>query len=118
MPSHPRATIIRSDDLRPSPKGTITFEGESYGSEVSLFLIDYHRVGDGPDLHRHPYAETWVVRSGTARFSVAGQIVEASAGNIVVAPADTPHMFKNAGPGNLEIICIHPSSTFMQEDLT
>lgn len=111
------ATVIRAEDLDPSPKGTITFEGEAYGLEVSMFLIDYHRVGEGPDLHKHPYAETWVVRSGNALFAVDGQIFEAGAGDIVVAPPDTPHMFKNVGPGNLEIICIHPSSRFVQEDL-
>ena len=28
-----------------------------------------------------------------------------------------PHKFKNIGPGSLDIICIHPSPRFIQEDL-
>lgn len=111
-------SVIRSDDLERSPKGTIAFEGEPYGSQVSMYLIDYRDVGEGPVLHKHPYPETWVVRNGRARFTVGTDVIEGSVGDILVGPAEVPHMFKNLGPGNLEIICIHPSPRFIQEDLT
>jgi mannose-6-phosphate isomerase-like protein (cupin superfamily) len=45
------------------------------------------------------------------------QTIEANAGDVVVCAADTPHKFVNTGPGNLDIICIHPSPRFIQEDL-
>ncbi|MDQ3660104.1 MAG: cupin domain-containing protein [Actinomycetota bacterium] len=109
--------VVRAGDLQRSPKGTIAFEGEPYGSEVSMFIIDYHAVGDGPDLHRHPYAETWIVRTGNARFTVGESNIDASAGDVLVAPAGVAHMFKNAGPENLDIVCIHPSPRFIQEEL-
>jgi hypothetical protein len=32
--------VIRSGELQPSPGGTITFEGEPYGSGVSCFLVN------------------------------------------------------------------------------
>jgi mannose-6-phosphate isomerase-like protein (cupin superfamily) len=110
-------TVVGSGVLEPSPKGTVAFEGQSYGSEVSMYLIVYSEVGDGPDLHKHPYAETWIVRAGNARFTVGDEVFEAGSGTILVGPAETPHMFKNLGPGSLDIVCIHPSPRFIQEDL-
>lgn len=112
-----RYRVIAANEQHRSPKGTIALEGEPYGSGVSMFIIDYSVTGEGPTLHRHPYPETWIVRAGTARFTVADATVDAHAGDVVVCDAETPHRFINAGPGNLDIICIHPSPRFIQEDL-
>ncbi|MFN2525137.1 MAG: cupin domain-containing protein [Actinomycetota bacterium] len=117
MAEDDRYTVIRSGELKPSPKGTTVFEGKDFGSGVSLFLIDYWEPGEGPVLHKHPYPETWIVRGGRARFTVDGQEIEAGGGDILVVHSETPHKFKNIGPDNLDIICIHPSPTFIQEDL-
>jgi mannose-6-phosphate isomerase-like protein (cupin superfamily) len=117
MREAPRYRIIRSGELERSPKGTVAFEGKPYGSGVSLFLIDYHQPGEGPVVHRHPYPETWIVRNGNARFTVDGEDVEAGSGDIVVVHAETPHKFKNMGPDRLDVICIHSSPQFIQEDL-
>jgi mannose-6-phosphate isomerase-like protein (cupin superfamily) len=108
--------VIRAGDLKPSPGGTITFEGEPHGSGVSFFLVN-NEPGNGPDLHLHPYSETWVVRSGRARFTADGGDIEAGPGDIVVVGAETPHKFKNMGTSRLEIVCIHPSPRMIQEDL-
>jgi mannose-6-phosphate isomerase-like protein (cupin superfamily) len=107
---------IRAGELQPSPGGTITFEGEPYGSGVSCFLVN-NRPGEGPGLHRHPYPETWILRSGKARFTADGQEFEAGPGDIMVVGANTPHKFKNAGDERLDIVCIHASPVFIQEDL-
>lgn len=117
MPEDARHKVIRSGELVASPKGTMTFEGKDFGSGVSLFLIDYWQQGEGPGLHKHPYPETWIIRAGNARFTVDGQEIEAGSGDILVVASETPHRFRNMGPGNLDIICIHPSPTFIQEDL-
>lgn len=109
-------SFIRSGELQPSPGGTIKFEGEAYGGEVSFFLIN-NEPGMGPPLHRHPYSETWVVRSGKARFTADGEDVEAGPGDILVVTANTPHKFRNIGTGRLELICIHSSPYMIQEDL-
>ena len=109
-------TVIRSGELRPSPGGTVTFEGEGYGSGVSFFLVN-NEPGAGPDLHKHPYPETWIVRSGQARFTADGEELEAGAGDIVVVGSETPHKFKNVGTDRLEIVCIHASPRMIQEDL-
>ena len=108
--------VIRAGDLQPSPGGTITFEGEPHGSGVSFFLVN-NEPGSGPDLHLHPYSETWVVRSGRARFTADGGEVEAGPGDIFVVGAETPHKFKNIGTSRLEIVCIHASPRMIQEDL-
>jgi mannose-6-phosphate isomerase-like protein (cupin superfamily) len=109
-------SVIRSGELHPSPGGTVTFEGESYGSDISCFLVD-NEPGAGPDLHRHPYSETWFVRSGTARITADGEDIEAGPGDIIVVTPETPHKFKNIGTERLEIICIHASPRIIQEDL-
>ena len=109
-------TIVRAGELRPSRGGTITFEGEPYGSGVSFFLVNSD-PGAGPGLHTHPYAETWIVRSGTARFTAGGEELEAGPGDIVVVGPETPHKFVNAGEGKLDIVCIHASPVMIQVDL-
>ena len=94
----------------------MTFEGEPHGSHVSFFLVN-NAPGAGPLLHRHPYPETWIVRSGKASFTAGDAELEAGPGDIVIVGAGTPHKFKNIGTGQLDIICIHPSPRMIQEDL-
>ena len=88
--------VIRVDEVQRSPGGTVTFEGEPHGSGVSFFHVN-NAPGEGPDLHRHPYSETWIVRSGRARMTADGQNVEAGPGDIMVVGPETPHKFKNMG---------------------
>jgi mannose-6-phosphate isomerase-like protein (cupin superfamily) len=83
---------------------------------VSFFHVN-NQPGEGPDLHRHPYPETWILRSGKARFTADGEDFEAGPGDIMVVGANTPHKFKNAGAERLEIICVHASPRIIQENL-
>jgi mannose-6-phosphate isomerase-like protein (cupin superfamily) len=108
--------VIRAGELKPSRGGTITFQGEPYGSGVSFFLVN-NAPGKGPVLHRHPYSETWVVRSGRALFTAGGEGLEVGPGDIVVVPEQTPHKFKNIGTERLDMICIHDAPQMVQEDL-
>lgn len=86
-----------------------------YGAGVSLIFNYQEMPGGGPRLHRHPYPETFIIRSGIAEFTVAGETIRAAAGQLVVVPAGTPHKFTNAGPGPLETIDIHESGQFITE---
>jgi mannose-6-phosphate isomerase-like protein (cupin superfamily) len=108
--------VIRAGEIERSPGGTLTFEGEPYGSGVSFFLV-HNEPGAGPDLHRHPYPETWIMRSGKARFTADGEELEAGPGDILVVGPETPHKFENAGTERLDIVCIHASSRIIQEEL-
>jgi mannose-6-phosphate isomerase-like protein (cupin superfamily) len=107
-------TVIRSGKLQPTRAGTIQFEGESYGSAVSFFLVN-NEPGAGPGLHKHPYSETWIVRSGKARITADGQDLEAGPGDIIVVSPETAHKFKNIGDDRLDVICIHSCSRIIQE---
>ena len=107
--------VIRAGELRPSPGGTVTFEGEPFGSEVSFFHVR-NGPGEGPDLHTHPYSETWILLSGRWR-STHGDDLEAVPGDIVVVSAEAPHRFKNSGTDRLEILCIHSSPRIIQVNL-
>ncbi len=86
-------------------------------SNANSEILVNNLPGQGPVLHRHPYTETWIMRSGEARFTVGAEIIPASAGDIVVVGAYTPHKFLNTGSTRLDVICIHASSVFIQEDL-
>lgn len=107
---------IPHGEIAPTPGGTITFEGADYGSGVSIFQV-HSEPGKGPVLHRHPYTETWILREGTALFVAGDQSIEATPGDMLVVGAGTPHKFTNIGDGRLDLICIHASSKFVQENL-
>jgi mannose-6-phosphate isomerase-like protein (cupin superfamily) len=108
--------VIRSGEIQPTPGGTVRFEGETYGSGVSFFLVN-NEPGRGPDLHKHPYSETWIVHSGKACITADGQEIVVGPGDIIVAGPETPHKFKNIGTERLEIICIHSSPRMIQVEL-
>lgn len=100
--------------LRMTGSSTLRFEGDRYGSGISYFLVDAE-PGNGPDLHRHPYSETWVVLAGEVTFNVDGTQFTATEGETAVVPAGVWHGFKNTGASRLHIMCIHASPTMIQE---
>ncbi|WP_295808592.1 cupin domain-containing protein [uncultured Nitratireductor sp.] len=83
------------------------------GSGVSIIFNETDKLGFGPALHSHPYAETFIVRSGCVRFEVDGLEIIATAGDILVAPPNAPHRFENLGPDRLEMIDIHANPDFV-----
>ena len=91
------------------------FEGGAFGANVSVMFYTTDRIGGGPKLHRHPYAEVFIIRQGRALFTVGGQEIDATAGQILVAPANTPHKFANLGPGRLETTDLHVTDAFATE---
>ena len=108
--------LVRSGEIPASRGGTITFVGEEHGAAVSMFLVNTE-PGLGPPLHRHPYPETWVVRTGRAVFRADSEEAEVGPGDIITVAATTPHRFTVVGDERADMICIHASPTFIQEDL-
>jgi quercetin dioxygenase-like cupin family protein len=91
------------------------FHGHEHGNvPISMFLV-HNQPGDGAELHRHPYAEVFVVQSGRARFELDGSVLTASAGDVVIAPAGAAHRFTNAGPGQLSMTCVHAAAEMQSE---
>ena len=88
------------------------FEGGAHGAGISVIFVHTEKIGGGPRLHKHPYPETFIIRNGRVRFTVGDEPIEASAGQIVVCPANVPHKFENLGPGLLEQIDIHEAGAF------
>jgi mannose-6-phosphate isomerase-like protein (cupin superfamily) len=91
------------------------FEGYLYGSEVSVIFERVAQDGTGPRLHRHPYSETFVIRSGRALFTVDGREFEAVGGQILVVQAMVPHKFRTLGADLYEAVHIHANDRFETE---
>lgn len=91
------------------------WQGGAFGSNICVIANRIEGPGGGPRLHTHPYPEVFVVRAGRGLFTVGDQEIEATAGDILVAPANTPHKFTNLGPGPLETIDIHENGTFITD---
>ena len=109
------AKVIPFEELRFSPTATLFQGGDELG--VSIFVTNYDERGRGPQLHKHPYAEIFVVHAGTALFTVGDEQLTVEAGHIVVAPPDTPHAFECAGDDTLRVVTVHTSGTLQQIDL-
>jgi mannose-6-phosphate isomerase-like protein (cupin superfamily) len=108
------ATVIPIEDLRRSPRAAL-FEGGDL-IPVSSFITEFER-GRGPELHLHPYAELFIVQSGTARFTAGEEEIEVPAGNVVIVPAETAHGFKSVGDEKLRVVSVHPSPAVVQTDI-
>lgn len=107
-------TVLPLADLRRSATAAL-FEGGDI--PISVFVTRYER-GQGPDLHLHPYAEVFVVETGTATFTVGDEELTVEAGNVVVVPPQTPHGFKGAADDVLRVVSVHPSGAVEQVNLT
>jgi mannose-6-phosphate isomerase-like protein (cupin superfamily) len=108
--------ILKRRDQKKGSIAAVEFEGESYGAGISFFLGNLS-PGKGPGLHKHPYSETCIVLSGQAAMVVDGEEVVASAGDIVVIGAATPHRFTAIGDERLDMVCVHASDHFIIERL-
>jgi mannose-6-phosphate isomerase-like protein (cupin superfamily) len=100
--------LLESEALRPPAGGVPFFEGADHGDVPATFFVVDTPPAQGPRLHSHPYAEVFVLRDGRARFWVGDEVLDARAGQIVVAPAEVPHRFVSTGPGALRAVNIQP----------
>lgn len=94
---------------------SLEFEGFEHGGAGVSFILVNGQPGTGPRLHRHPYAEVFVVQEGKATFTVDGRTIEATAGQVVVALPGEAHKFVNSGDGPLKQIDIHATDRFITE---
>lgn len=91
------------------------FQGYLHGDAgVSFIWVDMP-PGGGPRLHKHPYAEVFIILEGRVTFRLGPETIEARAGQVVIALPDTPHKFVNSGQGPLRQIDIHASESFITE---
>ena len=87
---------------------------EFHSATMSIITVD-GEAGEGPDLHRHPYEEVFVIIDGECTFTIGEETVVARAGEVVIAPPNTPHGFKISGSGRGRSVDIHASPEFKTE---
>ena len=90
-------------------------EGYVSGSQISIIQEYTDKAGSGPRLHQHPYSETFIIRRGAARFTVADEVLVGSGGQVLVVPAFTPHKFAAMGTDPFVSTNIHANPTFETE---
>jgi mannose-6-phosphate isomerase-like protein (cupin superfamily) len=119
MANTTEAELFHRDALEHN-ENSHTFNGHEHGGVGLSFFLVHYKSERGPSLHKHPYAEVFIVESGEALFTVDGSETSAHAGDVVVAPADTPHKFLNTGSDELRMTCIHPvaemETEWLEED--
>lgn len=112
-----RGTIIPLDDLDHT-RHAHEFVGAEHGDVPFCVILVHSQPGVGPKLHRHPYAEVFVVESGQATFQIGGETVVVAGGHVVVSPPGEAHGFTNTGTGELRLTAIHGASRFNTEWLS
>ena len=91
------------------------FVGADHGDVPFSIILVHSPPGAGPKVHRHPYAEVFIVESGEATFRLGDQTRVVGVGNVVVGPPDVAHGFTNTGTGELRLIAIHGAPRFITE---
>lgn len=108
------ASIIDLDDLPHEPHSH-EFVGADHGDVPFSVILVHSRPGVGPKLHRHPYAEAFIVESGRARFQIGDEELDVGAGTVVVSPPGEAHGFTNSGTDELRLTAIHGAARFDTE---
>ena len=109
-PRIPEYTVVEQHQVADSSE----FEGHRFGAGVSFILVEMP-PGGGVKLHRHAYAEIFIVQEGQATYTVGSSKLEVTAPKILVVPAAVPHAFVNSGEGRLKQVDIHLSPKIVTE---
>lgn len=92
-----------------------TFEGYLLDSPVSIIREYVATPGTGPRLHRHPYAETFVIHRGRALFTLGEEQIVGVGGQILVAPPLVLRRFEVLDGGTYEATHVHANDRFVTE---
>ena len=109
-----KAHVVLTSDVEPFELDGASLrllDGAEHGfGDVSIFISEYPPNPTGSDIeHRHPHISTIVITEGSGRFMVDDETFEASAGELVVVPANAWHSFANIGSGVLRVVGVHDS---------
>ena len=103
--------IVPFDALEPT-EHSHEFVGAEHGDVPFCVILVHSKPGVGPKLHRHPYAEVFVVESGQATFCIGDESIVVEGGHVVVSPPGEAHGFVNSGTGELRLTAIHGAGRF------
>lgn len=108
------STLVVDRARRACEDWTQNYENLPGAAGISLILESTPKAGAGPRLHQHPYAETFIIRRGSATFTIGAEQLAGRAGQVLVAPANTPHKFVT-GPDGYEAIHVHANDVFVTD---
>ena len=106
--------VLPFDDLEHTPHAH-EFVGAEHGDVPFSVILVHSAPGEGPKLHRHPYAEVFVVEEGQATFRIGDDELVIGSGHVVVSPPGEAHGFTNTGDGELRLTAIHGAPRFDTE---
>ena len=112
--SGPHPLVIPLSELDPTAHSH-EFVGAEHGDVPFSVILVHSEPGVGPKVHRHPYAEVFIVEAGEATFRIGEESVVVAAGHVVVSPAGEAHGFTNTGSDELRLTAIHGASRFTTE---
>lgn len=80
--------------------------------EFEVIELHFGPEFKGVEPHSHAdHVDSFYVLEGEAEFVVGGRTVLAGPGTYVAAPVGVVHGFRNAGPGELQMLNIHAPNT-------
>ena len=107
MPKHLPADQGRTFHLFGGDVVTIKVTGEETGGAYTL-METVTPPGMGPPSHvHHREEETFCIIKGDLEFTIRGQTIRPKPGDMLIAPKDVPHVFRNIGktPARLLVVC-------------
>ena len=111
---HSKGVVLPLDTLEHSDHSH-ELVGAEHGDVPFSVILVHSQPGVGPKLHRHPYAEVFIVESGRATFRIGDETIVVDDGHVVVSPPGEAHGFTNTGTGELRLTAIHGASEFDTE---
>ncbi len=94
-PSKIEPVLIRPEAwLKRSSPPLGSQEGHYFGVDCVIIRYSTDEIGEGPNLHVHPYDEIFHILEGRAQFTVGERHFEATAGSLVIGPANVPHAYE------------------------
>jgi mannose-6-phosphate isomerase-like protein (cupin superfamily) len=107
-------TVARLAESEPVPFGPLSHYNKLIGDGVLPIFTGVQTCAPGYQtaLHWHPYVEYLFVLEGALEAWTEGQQDQPNhlgPGDMIALPANTPHIFRNPGPGTLRLLGIHHS---------
>lgn len=107
MPKHLPADQGRTYHVFGGDQITIKLTGkETEGAYTLLETVTPPGMGPPPHVH-HREEETFCIVKGELEFTIRGKTIRPQPGDVLIAPKDVPHVFRNIGqtPAKLMIVC-------------
>ncbi len=107
-----RSPVCRNPKRYRSARSRTTTTGDD---GLPIFTgVQTCKPGYQTPLHWHPYVECLFIIEGTMEAWLEGQEdspAQLQVGDMIALPACVPHVFRNAGEGQLRLLGIHGSPT-------